>query len=261
MTAVASARAEVSSSARVEYILRLADTSLILAQRLGECVGHAPALEEDLGLGNLALDLLGQARLLLTHAGKLEGSNRSEDDLAYFRDAPQFRNFTLVEQPNVDFAHVIVRQLFVDAWQVPVFEALERSADAELAAIASKALKEAQYHRRFSGNWLVRLGDGTQESHRRVQEAVDALIRFTPEMFQPDAIDETNQRSGFGVDLEGVRDRWQADLSTVFARATLRLPAAPGGAPVGKRGDHSEQLGYVLAEMQHLQRAYPGASW
>ncbi|MBS0399871.1 MAG: phenylacetate-CoA oxygenase subunit PaaC, partial [Proteobacteria bacterium] len=174
-------RAAVPKATHAEYVLRLADTSLILAQRLGEWVGHAPALEEDLGLGNLALDMLGQARLLLTHAGQLDGTGRSEDELAFFRDGPQFRNFTLVEQPNGDFAHSLVRQYFIDAWQVPMFQALSGSVDEDLAAIAAKSLREAKYHLRFSSGWLVRLGDGTHESHARTQAAADSLIRFTRE--------------------------------------------------------------------------------
>ena len=261
MTAAAAQRAVPSQAARAEYVLRLADTSLILAQRLGEWVGHAPALEEDLGLGNLALDFLGQARLLLTLAGRLDGSNRSEDELAFFRDGPAFRNFTLAEQPNGDFAHSMVRQYFIDAWQVPMFEALSAGADAELAAIAAKSLKEAQYHRRFSSHWLVRLGDGTPESHARAQAAVDALIRFTPEMFTPDDVDRCNLEAGVGADLAAVQAAWTADAHRVMAEATLVLPEAPPGAPVGKRGEHSESLGYILTDLQFMQRTYPGASW
>jgi len=261
VTAAAAKRAAPSQAARAEYVLRLADTSLILAQRLGEWVGHAPALEEDLGLGNLALDFLGQARLLLSLTGRLDGTNRSEDELAFLRDGPAFRNFTLVEQPNGDFAHSMVRQYFIDAWQVPLFEALANSADTDLAAIAAKSLKEAQYHRRFSSNWLLRLGDGTAESHARAQEAADALIRFTPEMFQPDEVDRENLEAGIGADLAAVQAAWSADVRRVFAEATLKLPPAPPGAPVGKRGDHSEYLGYLLADLQFMQRAYPGASW
>ena len=182
--------AAVADAVRFEYMLRLADTSLILGQRLGEWVGHAPALEEDLGFGNLALDFIGQARLLLSYAGSIEGRDRSEDDLAFLRDGPEFRNFTLVEQPNVDFGHTIVRQYFIDVFQNLLFEALSASTDAQLAAIAAKALKESQYHLRFSTNWLRRLGDGTAESRRRVQDAADRLIRFTPEFFEADAVEQ-----------------------------------------------------------------------
>ncbi len=243
------------------YVLRLADTSLILAQRLGEWIGHAPALEEDLGLGNLALDFLGQARLLLTHAGSIEGAGRSEDDLAFFRSEGEYRNLTLVEQPNGDFAQSIVRQFFIDAWQVPLFEGLQSSADAQLAAIAAKSLKEALYHRRFSSHWLVRMGDGTEESHRRAQAALDALMRFTPEMFAADEIDSANLAAGVGADLSAVQSAWQAEVAAIVKQATLILPQASPGAPAGKRGEHSEPFGYLLAEMQHLPRSFPGASW
>lgn len=253
--------ARPSTAAHAEYVLRLADTSLILAQRLGEWVGHAPALEEDLGLGNLALDMLGQARLLLAHVGQLDGTGRSEDQLAFFRDGPQFRNLTLVEQPNGDFAHTLVRQFFFDAWQIPVFQSLAGSADAQLAAIATKSLKEARYHHRFSAGWLVRLGDGTGESHARTQAAADSLIRFTPEMFDPDPVDQQALDAGIGVDLREVHPAWLADVRRVFAEATLKLPEPSPGAPVGKRGAHSEYLGYILAEMQFMQRTYPGAEW
>lgn len=257
----AASRAALPKAIHAQYVLRLADTSLILAQRLGEWVGHAPALEEDLGLGNLALDMLGQARLLLTHAGRLDGTGRSEDELAFFRDGPQFHNLTLAEQPNGDFAHSLVRQYFIDAWQVPMFQALSGSVDADLAAIAAKSLKEARYHHRFSSGWLVRMGDGTAESHARTQAAVDSLIRFTPEMFEPDAVDQQSLEAGIGADLREVRAAWLADARRVFSEATLRLPEASSGAPVGKRGAHSEYLGYLLTELQFMQRAYPGAEW
>ena len=196
------------------YVLRLADTSLILAQRLGEWIGHAPALEEDLGLGNLALDFLGQARLLLTHAGSIEGAGRSEDDLAFFRSEGEYRNLTLVEQPNGDFAQSIVRQFFIDAWQVPLFEGLQSSADAQLAAIAAKSLKEALYHRRFSSHWLVRMGDGTEESHRRAQSAIDELWSFTGEMF---AVDDSEH----GLRLD--------DEHALACRPALAGPQGEGG--------------------------------
>jgi ring-1,2-phenylacetyl-CoA epoxidase subunit PaaC len=260
VSGAAAARAPLPS-AHVDYVLRLADTSLILAQRLGEWVGHAPALEEDLALGNLALDFIGQARLLLTHAGSLEGAGRSEDDLAFLRSEAEFRNFTLAEQPNGDFAHSIVRQFFIDAYQVPLFEALTVSTDTQIAAIAAKALKEAQYHRRFSSNWLVRLGDGTEESHRRTQAAVDALTRFTPEMFAADEIDRQNAAAGIAADLSALYAAWSADVAAVMKEATLKPALAARGAPVGKRGEHSECFGYLLADMQYLQRSFPGASW
>ena len=189
------------AEAVLRYLLRLGDTSLVLGQRLGEWIGHAPALEEDLGLANLALDLVGQARLLLSYAAEVEGKGRDEDALAFFRDAPQFMNMTLAEQPNGDFAQTIVRQVLLDAWQLELYEGLSRSADTRLAAIAAKAVKESRYHFRFSSGWVVRLGDGTEESHRRAQNAVDNLWRFTDELFTPDEIDEQMAAAGVAPHL------------------------------------------------------------
>lgn len=243
------------------YVLRLGDTSLILGQRLGEWVGHAPALEEDLGLGNLALDLIGQARLLLSYAGEIEGRGRDEDALAFLRDAPQFANLTLAEQPNGDFARTIVRQWLIDAWQLEVYEALQASTDTRLAGIAAKALKETRYHYRFSSAWLVRLGDGTQESHRRVQDSVAALWKFTAELFAPDEIDERLAAVGVAPRLEALEPRWSARVEEALREATLTRPASTPFPWHGKRGIHTEHLGHMLGEMQFLQRAYPGAQW
>ncbi len=184
---------------QVRYVLRLADTNLVLAQRLGEWVGHAPALEEDLGLANVSLDLLGQARLLLGHAGELEGKNRGEDQLAYEREESEYFNLTLVEQPNGDFGDTIVRQFLFDAWQLGLYEALAASKDATLAAIAAKGVREGAYHLRYSGGWLVRLGDGTAESHARVARSLAKLWPFTNEMFHDDGVDRAAADSGVGV--------------------------------------------------------------
>jgi ring-1,2-phenylacetyl-CoA epoxidase subunit PaaC len=243
------------------YLLRLGDTSLVLGQRLGEWVGHSPALEEDLGLANLALDLVGQARLLLTYAAEVEGKGRDEDALAFFRDAPQFMNLTLVEQPNGDFAHTIVRQVLLDAWQLEIYEALTGSADTRLAAIAAKALKESRYHYRFSSGWLIRLGDGTEESHRRSQEALNNLWRFTDELFAADELDEQMSAAGIGPRLEDLQPRWVAHIDEVLREATLQHPGGAHYPWHGKRGVHTEHLGHMLTEMQHLQRTYPGAQW
>jgi ring-1,2-phenylacetyl-CoA epoxidase subunit PaaC len=244
-----------------EYLLRLGDTSLVLGQRLGEWIGHSPALEEDLGLANLSLDLVGQARLLLTYAGEVEGKGRDEDTLAFFRDAPQFVNLTLAEQPNGDFAQTIVRQVLLDAWQMEIYEGLSNSADTRLAAIAAKALKESRYHFRFSSGWLVRLGDGTEESHRRAQNAVDGLWRFTHELFTPDEVDEQTAAAGIAPRLSELQPRWSARIDEVLREATLDRPASSRYAWHGKRGVHTEHLGHMLTEMQHLQRTYPGAQW
>ena len=249
------------SAAHVRYLLRLGDTSLVLGQRLGEWIGHAPALEEDLGLANLSLDLIGQARLLLSYAGELEGQGRDEDALAFLRDAPAFANMALAEQPNGDFGQTIVRQFLLDAWQLQVYEGLLSSQDSRLAGIAAKALKETRYHFRYSSGWLTRLGDGTAESHRRVQRALDELWRFTHELFTPDELDQELAAVGIAPRLEELQARWSQQVDEVLREATLQRPAAVPYQWQGKQGVHTEHLGHMLAEMQHLQRVYPGAQW
>jgi ring-1,2-phenylacetyl-CoA epoxidase subunit PaaC len=259
--AASSARAAPSAEARFRYLLRLADTPLVLGQRLGEWVGHAPALEEDLALANVALDLIGQARLLLSYAGEIEGRGRDEDALAFLRDAPQFCNLSLAEQPNGDFACTMVRQCLIDAWQLELYEALSGSSDARLAEIAAKAVKETRYHLRFSAGWLVRLGDGTADSHARCEQALDTLWRFTAELFSADALDEQMAAAGIGPSLAALEPRWDERLDAVLEEATLKRPAAARYPWYGKRGAHTEHLGHLLAQMQHLPRAYPGATW
>jgi len=248
-------------TALFQYLLRLGDTSLVLGQRLGEWIGHAPALEEDLGLANLSLDLIGQARLLLTYAGEVEGHGRDEDALAYFRNEDEYRNLTLAEQPNGDFAQTIVRQCLLDAWQHEVYTALCGSSDARLAAVAAKSLKETKYHLRYSAGWLVRLGDGTAESQRRAQRALDELWRFTAEMFVADAVDAEIATAGIAPPLEAIAAGWAERVGAVLSEAKLMRPTDVPYSWHGKRGQHSEHLGYVLAEMQSLQRAHPGAQW
>jgi ring-1,2-phenylacetyl-CoA epoxidase subunit PaaC len=243
------------------YLLRLGDTSLVLGQRLGEWVGHAPALEEDLGLANLSLDLIGQARLFLAYAGEIEGRGRDEDALAFLRDAPQFANLTLAEQPNGDFGQTIVRQWLLDAWQLEVYDSLRVSGDQRLAAIAAKAVKETRYHYRFSSGWLVRLGDGTEESHRRVQDALEKLWKFTEELFAADEVDEELAKVGIAPRLADLQPRWSARIDEALREATLARPVTVPYPWHGKRGVHTEYLGHMLAEMQHLQRTYPGAKW
>ncbi|HUO18449.1 MAG TPA: 1,2-phenylacetyl-CoA epoxidase subunit PaaC [Steroidobacteraceae bacterium] len=243
------------------YVLRLADTSLVLGQRLGEWVGHGPALEEDLGLANLALDLIGQARLLLTYAGEVEGKGRDEDALAYLRDAPEFLNLQLAEQPNGDFAQTIVRQWLIDCWQLEIYADLAGSSDGRLAAIAAKAVKETRYHHRFSSGWLARLGDGTAESRARTQAALDSLWRFTAELFAADEVDERMAAAGIAAPLAPAAERWRARVAADLDTATLALPPPPQYPWHGRRGVHTEHLGHLLGEMQHLQRAYPGVRW
>ncbi|MBX3694429.1 MAG: phenylacetate-CoA oxygenase subunit PaaC [Steroidobacteraceae bacterium] len=243
------------------YVLRLADSNLVLAQRLGELIGHAPALEEDLGIANVALDLLGQARLLLAHAGVLEGRGRDEDMLAFLRAEHEFLNATLTEQPNGDFGDTIARQFLYDSWQIELYGQLAQSADPTLAAIAAKALKETRYHLRYSAGWLVRLGDGTGESHARAHAALERLWPHTVELCDPDDIDAAMFAAGIGADLATVRRGWDRRIDETLAEATLERPATPPWRWYGKRGEHGEYLGRLLAEMQVLQRSHPGASW
>jgi ring-1,2-phenylacetyl-CoA epoxidase subunit PaaC len=250
--------------AAFELLLRLGDDRLVLGHRLGEWCGHAPILEEDIALANVALDLLGQATMFLRRAGEVEGSGRDEDALAFFREAVQFRNCQLVELPNGDFATTIARQFLFDVYAVVTLDALTRSTDAELAAIAAKALKEARYHVRHSGEWLIKLGDGTDESHRRVQRALDDLWRFTPELFAADDVDHEMAESGVGPDLAALRGQWESLVRDVAARATLTLPhdaPRPAGMRGGRVGAHTEHLGHLLAEMQIVARSHPGARW
>lgn len=243
------------------YVLRLGDLALVLGQRLSEWVGHAPALEEDLGLANIALDLVGQARLLLAYAGEIEGRGRGEDEVAFLREQEEYLNPTLAEQPNGDFGETIVRQVLIDAFQLALYERLASSSDERLAAIADKALKETRYHLRYSSSWLVRLGDGTLESHGRVQRALERLWPYTVELFEADALDRSMAEAGIAPSLEDLKSAWNALLDAVLAEATLDRPADRPYTWFGKRGEHSEHLGYLLAEMQYLQRAYPGARW
>jgi ring-1,2-phenylacetyl-CoA epoxidase subunit PaaC len=243
------------------YALTLGDTSLILAQRLGEWIGHAPALEEDLALANIGLDLLGQARYLLSHAAQLQGNGCSEDDLAFLRDPQDFLNLSLVEQPNGDFGQTIVRQFLVDAWQLELFERLQQSSEPKLAELAAKAIKETRYHFRFSSGWVVRLGDGTEESHGRMQTALDALWRFTHEMFVASPAEQEAAARGIGPDPASLAAGWSSRVDKVLQEATLQKPADVAYSWHGKRGQHSEHLSRLLAEMQVMQRTYPGAQW
>lgn len=244
------------------YVLRHADDNLILAQRLAEWISHGPELEEDIALGNIALDHLGVARALLTHAGNVEGADRDEDDLAFLRSEREFTNVLLVEQPNGDFAHTMARQLFFDAYQLVLWEAIAAgSTDATLAGIAAKALKEARYHARHSSTWVVRMGDGTEESHERMQAAVGALWRFTGELFTPDAVDVAMEAEGIGVNLTRLRAAWMTQVGSVLSEATLEMPADSYQRGGGRTGFHTEHLGHLLGEMQWMQRTYPGLAW
>jgi ring-1,2-phenylacetyl-CoA epoxidase subunit PaaC len=252
---------KVDAQALFRYVLRLGDLSLILGQRLGEWVGHSPALEEDLGVANIALDLIGQARLLLTYAGEVEGLGRDEDKLAYLREQGAYFNAILAEQPNGDFGQTIVRQVLIDAFQLELYERLSASRDERLAAIAAKSVKEVRYHLRYSSGWLVRLGDGTEQSRCRVQSALELLWPYTMELFTEDGLDQAMADSGIAPRLSEVHAAWSTRMDAILAEATLKRPADRPHAWHGKRGQHSEHLGYILAEMQYLQRAYPDARW
>ncbi len=249
----------------VEGLLRLGDNALVLSQRLSAWCGHGPAIEEDMALTNVALDLLGQSRMWLTLAGNAEGAGRDEDALAYRRDANQFRNVLLNELPDEDYARTIVRQFFFDVWHYFLLERLSHSSHPEIAAIAAKSLKEVTYHVRRASDMMVRLGDGTAESHRRMQDAVDALWPYTGELFVDDAIDLEWDKQHWGPKVSALREAWLEHVAQVMTEASLAVPAPEAAMHAafrgGRSGRHTEHLGYLLAEMQFLQRAYPGASW
>lgn len=245
-----------------DYLLRFGDNALILSQRLGEWCGKGPALEEDMALTNVALDLLGQARLWLSYAAELSGGDADEDSLAYLRAAPQFRNLLLVEQPNGSYADTLTRQFFFDAWHALALRCLRKSGEARIAEIAGKCAKEVAYHLRRSSDLVVRLGDGTAHSRALMQTAVDALWSFTGEMFAGDAVDAAALDSGLGFDPASVRGEWLDYVRAVLEEASLRMPSPDAWMHKGgKQGIHTEHLGRLLGEMQVLQRAHPGASW
>ncbi|WJS00634.1 1,2-phenylacetyl-CoA epoxidase subunit PaaC [Roseibium aggregatum] len=244
-----------------EWLLRRGDTALVLGHRVSEWCGHSPVLEEDIALANVALDLIGQARMWLELAGEVEGKGRGENELAYLRDAWDFRNFLLAEQPNGDFGQTLMRQFLIDAYQVPLLEALKSSKDERIGAIAAKAGKEVAYHLDRSADLVIRLGDGTEESHRRMQQALDALWSYTGEMFASDAIDTAMAEAGLAPDAASLKAEWKETVEAVLDEATLTLPESDFAHMGGLTGRHSEHLGHMLAEMQFLQRAYPGATW
>ena len=258
----------VNEDPTLQYLLRIADSCLILSQRLAEWCGHAPVLEEDIAMANMALDLLGQARALYTRIATLEGAGHDEDQLAFLRDERGYRNATLVELPHGigrdgkrDFAITVLRNVVMATFLKRLWEQLARSTDDEVAAIAGKAVKEARYHQQHAGEWIVRLADGTDESRRRVEAAIDRLWIYTAELFDDDAVDEAAETSGIGPRWSALRDGFTADMTSLFDEAGLPLPKETGFRSHGKIGRHSEYMGFVLAELQHLQRAYPGGVW
>jgi ring-1,2-phenylacetyl-CoA epoxidase subunit PaaC len=247
--------------ARLEYVLRLADSPLVLAQQLGALIASAPTMEEDVALANVALDLLGQARALLTYAGELEGRGRGEDDLAFLRQAHEFRNVLLVEQPNGDFAQTQLRQFLYDAYAIELWRQLQRSSDAIVSAVAGKAVKETAYHVRRSADWVVRLGDGTDESHQRLEQALANLWMFTGELFLSDDVDQQMARSDVAPLASALEPAWRERVERVFDEARICAPEVRWPQRGGRTGRHTEHLDYLLAEMQVLPRTYPGVRW
>jgi ring-1,2-phenylacetyl-CoA epoxidase subunit PaaC len=258
---MAIASVTVSETPLVLYTLRRADDALILGHRLSEWCGHAPMLEEDMALANIALDLLGQARELYAYAAKVEGRDNDEDKLAYLRDVRQYRNLLLAEQPNGDFARTIVRQFVYSAFADLYWRAMMNSTDPTLVAIAAKSEKESAYHLRHTSEWIVRLGDGTAESHRRAQTAIDDFWAFTGEMFAVDDSERGLINAGIAVDPAGLQPQWRETISDVVGEATLVLPRNDWMQQGGRTGRHTEHLGHLLSELQSMQRTFPGATW
>ena len=245
----------------IDYTLHLADNALVLGHRNSEWTGHGPILEQDIALSNIALDLIGQARYLYQYAATLLSGNATEDSLAYHRDGWDFKNCLLVEQGNGDWAVTILRQFFFSAYQYYFYQQLAEKKDKELAAIAEKSFKEVSYHLRWSSEWVIRLGDGTEESHRRMNDALDQLWRLTGELFIPASYEKRLVSEGIAVDIAALQPLWEQRVADVFRQATLTQPALGWQQTGGKEGKHTEHLGYLLAEMQFLQRAYPGNEW
>jgi ring-1,2-phenylacetyl-CoA epoxidase subunit PaaC len=252
---------QVSSRPEVQYLLRIGDTALILGQRIAEWTGHAPVLEEDIALANVALDLIGQCRAVLAHAGQVEGAGHDEDQLAFLREERDYRNVTLAELPRGDFAVTVVRNTMMATFFKLLWEQLAHSGDAELAAIAGKAVKEARYHQQHSADWLVRLAGGTGESRQRTDRALADLWRYGAELFASDAVDEHAHATGLGPRWADLREPWRAEMQQILDEAGLPMPADVAFLSTGKAGVHSEHMGFILAEMQSLQRAYPQGVW
>ncbi len=249
------------STNHLNYILRLADNAMILGQRLSEWCGHGPILEQDIAITNIALDFIGQARNLYQYAAEVEGKNRTEDDFAFLRDPLDYKNVLLVEQPNGNWGQTIMRQFLYDSFNFYFYNNLKNSTDTQLAAIAEKSLKEIKYHLRYSSEWVVRLGDGTEESHQKMQTALDDLWMYSGELCTPDALDEEMHKAGIGVDLAAIQPLYQEKINTTFAKATLQIPDNNWMQSGGKQGKHSEHLGFILTEMQYMQRTYPNVEW
>lgn len=253
---------DYSGNPLFEYSLRLADTTLILGQRLSEWCGHGPILEQDVAITNIALDLIGQSRMYYQYAAQVEGKGRSEDDLAYHRDEMDFRNPYLVEQPNGHWGQTLMRQFLFDTFhQLFLANMIEQTSDDHLRAIARKSIKEVNYHTKYSSEWVLRLGDGTEESNQKMQEGLDLSWKYTGELVTPDPLDEKALELGFGVDVSQLRESYYNRLTDLLDKAKLKIPEVEHMQTGAKAGRHSEHLGYILAEMQSVQRAYPGLKW
>ncbi|MCC2673185.1 MAG: paaI [Ramlibacter sp.] len=252
---------QVRQDAQLQYLLRIADTALILAQRISEWSGHAPVLEEDIALSNMALDLVGQARAVYAHVGIVEGAGHDEDQLAFLREERDYRNVTLAELPRGDFAFTVLRNAMMATFFKLLWEKLASSSDSELSAIAGKAVKEARYHQQHAADWIVRLSQGTDESRIRTERALADLWRFHAELFAADEVDATAAEAGLGPRWSELEDAWRADMQQILDEAQLQVPRDVNFLSAGKNGRHSEHMGFLLAEMQHLQRAYPGGVW
>ncbi len=252
---------ELEAAPAVRYLLRLGDTCLILGQRLSEWCGHGPVLEEDIALANMALDLIGQSRALLTHAGRLEGRGHDEDQLAFLRNERDYLNATIAELPRGDFAFTVLRNAMLAIWLKLLWQRLEQSSDETLAGIAGKAVKEARYHQQHAGDWVVRLAGGTDESRRRTERALHELWRYTAELFETDDVDEQARASGLGPGWDELRDGWHAEMRTLLDHAALAGPTDSAFRSTGRTGVHSEHMGRILTELQYLQRSFPGGVW
>ncbi|MGB3948659.1 MAG: 1,2-phenylacetyl-CoA epoxidase subunit PaaC [Bacteroidia bacterium] len=250
-----------TQQAKFEYLLRLGDSSLIIGHRLSEWCGHGPILEEDIALINIALDFVGNATSILNYAAQVEGKGRSEDDLAYLRNERDFRNLLITEQPNGDYATTIARQFLYDVYTYFLYEELKSSKDETIAAIAAKSHKEITYHLRHSTEWMYRLGDGTEESHQRLQNGLNELWMFTSDLFDMDAVDELLIKEGVAPDLNKIKVLWEKRVQEVLLEATLQVPTTNIKQKGSRDGKHSEHLGYLLAEMQYIPRSYPGTKW
>ncbi|MDC8003302.1 phenylacetate-CoA oxygenase subunit PaaC [Aureisphaera galaxeae] len=251
----------MKNEALYTYILGLADNSLILGQRLGELCGHGPSLETDIACTNISLDLIGQTRTYYQYAAKVSGKEITEDDVAFLRLEREYRNVLLVEQPNTHFGFVIARQYLFDVFHLLFLNELQHSKDETLSAIAKKGIKEVSYHKRFSGDWVKRLGDGTEESHKKMQEAVNALWRYTDELFEMSEGDQQMATEGIGVDLSKLKEAYYEEVSELLSEATLEVPERKYFSYGGKKGIHTEHMGYLLSDLQYMQRTYPNMQW